>query len=247
MKGNKWIDDNGNGKVYFTHAMMSGSGGCFGYSLLGVITLNEALDIHTYTREFDECYVVFTDPTFKDRLITINGDYGNDTIFDARVDKLEILKPEDGCVKKLITMSLMPMEYDNKDRHVIITRGVSGAGKSTFCDLIAHPRAVCCADDYFMETGEYVFIPDKISHAHGHCRKQFDEALEDPKIKNIIIANTNCQERDFQYYVDKAEESGIMTTFVVLENRHGGENVHSVPVHVLERQENNLRNSLKLR
>ena len=139
------------------------------------------------------------------------------------------------------------MEFENKDRNLIVLRGVSGSGKNFFANLIEGPKKVCCADDYFMFEGEYLFDASKLANAHRYSMIVFNEALANPKIKNIVVANTNIKSSDWKFYVDKAEEVGIKVSFAVIENRHGGENQHGVPPHVLNRHEQGIKNNLKLR
>lgn len=129
----------------------------------------------------------------------------------------------------------------------IILRGCSGSGKTTFCDLIAYPKVVCCADDYFYDTeGNYNWNASEIGNAHSYCRERFDVALDD-EIANIILDNTNTKESDWKYYVDEATKAGYRITFVVLENRHGNKDLHNLPEQTLQRQENAIKGNLKLR
>ena len=88
-----------------------------------------------------------------------------------------------------------------KQRNLIILRGVSGSGKSTFCDLIQDPKMICCADDYFTDSdGNYNWNAASIGLAHKFCRDKFDRALNDDFIENIIIANTNTKPSDWKYF-----------------------------------------------
>ena len=130
---------------------------------------------------------------------------------------------------------------------VIILRGTSGCGKSTFANLIAEPKIICTADDYFCDDqGNYNFDATKLGHAHNACAKKFDAALYNATITNIVVANTNCKPSDYNYYVDAAKKAGANVTFVILEKRHDNDNVHGVPNFVLERQADNLRKDIKL-
>jgi uridine kinase len=135
----------------------------------------------------------------------------------------------------------------NQDKTVIIVRGVSGAGKTTFTNTIAEPKVVCTADDYFEQDGQYNFNPTKLGEAHKQSMNKFTQALLNPAVKNIVIANTNTKPSDYKYYVDKANEVGAKVIYVVLEKRHDNPNVHNVGEDILKRQEDNLRKDLKLR
>jgi predicted kinase len=136
------------------------------------------------------------------------------------------------------------------EKNVIILRGVSGSGKTTFASMLARHNSgavVVTADDYFTDSdGVYNFDASKLGAAHSQCYNRFNDALYNPAVNTVIVANTNTSPRDFKNYVDAAESYGATVTYVVLENRHGNTDVHSVPDAVKERQCNNLKNSLCL-
>ena len=133
-------------------------------------------------------------------------------------------------------------------KNVIILRGVSGSGKSTFASMLARHNSgavVVTADDYFTDSwGLYKFDASKLGAAHAHCFKRFQNALFNCDVNTVIVANTNTSPKDFKNYVDVAEAYGAYVTYVVLENRHGNNDVHNVPSEVKERQRNTLKNSL---
>lgn len=131
---------------------------------------------------------------------------------------------------------------------LILLRAVSGAGKSTFANIIAPGSAICCADDFFTdENGNYNFDPSKLGAAHKSCQEKFLKLCDDPSTHTIVVANTNTKESDFNFYLREGEKRNMMIFSLVLENRHGGQNVHNVPEEVLSRQEQNIKNTLKLR
>lgn len=132
-------------------------------------------------------------------------------------------------------------------KNIIILRSVSGAGKSSFAQLIAEPKIVCTADDFFYKDGIYQFDATKLGHAHNACQDKFIQALDNSVVENIVIANTNAKNSDYKFYVDEAKKRGIRVTFVVLEKRHNNDNVHMVPDVAIERQYNNLMADLKLK
>lgn len=132
---------------------------------------------------------------------------------------------------------------------VIILRACSGAGKSTFAEFFksTHKNAttICCADNYFMQDGEYQFDAKKLGAAHSFCKKTFLSALEQ-NIPTVIVANTNTKTQDFLYYIDLANEFGYLVFSLVVENRHENKNIHNVPFEVLNKQKENIINSLRL-
>jgi hypothetical protein len=56
--------------------------------------------------------------------------------------------------------------------------------------------------------------------------------------EKIAVSNTSTQEWEMQVYFDLAAEYGYQVTSIVVENRHGGENVHGVPADKLEQMKN---------
>jgi uridine kinase len=131
---------------------------------------------------------------------------------------------------------------------VILLRSVSGAGKSTLANLLAsNERWVSvCADDYFTDiNGNYNFDASKLGEAHRLCQENFMYWLNNAVV-GIVVANTNTKERDFSFYENAAKEAGAMFISLVVENRHGNKDIHSVGDLIRKRQEDNLRNSLKL-
>jgi predicted kinase len=136
---------------------------------------------------------------------------------------------------------------NDSDRFVIIIRGTSGSGKTTFANLFAEPKVICTADDFFYDQkGKYNFDASKLGDAHKSCQNKFECALQDKTVKLIIVANTNVRPSDYQYYVEKANEYNVKYISVILEKRHDNVNVHNVPSHVLQRQHDALKNDLKL-
>ena len=138
------------------------------------------------------------------------------------------------------------MIWDMSEKNVIILRGVSGSGKSSFAKLISN-AVVCTADDYFMdENGNYNFDPTKIGKAHEECQKKFLDAFKNPDVINVVVANTNTKPSDYKFYEDVAKTAGIKVFYVVVEKRHNKNNIHSVPDFVLSRQHTNLVADLNL-
>ena len=51
----------------------------------------------------------------------------------------------------------------------------------------------------------------------------------------IVVSNTFTQEWEMQSYMDLAKKYGYRVTTLIIENRHGGSNIHNVPEETLDR------------
>lgn len=142
------------------------------------------------------------------------------------------------------------MEYEeyiqNKmKKSLILLRGLPGAGKNTLAEAITDKENICCADDFFMDKGEYKFDATKLGAAHDYCQTKcrLRMAVGAPL---IIVANTLTSEREMKPYEDLARQFGYMVHSVILENRHDGQNSHNVPEASLEKMRNRLSTNIKL-
>jgi len=122
------------------------------------------------------------------------------------------------------------------EKILYIVRGIPGSGKSTFAKTLGGQHYE--ADMYFIsEDGEYQFDFSKIKDAHQWCQGmvQSDMILEYPK---IVVSNTSTQEWEMVPYFVLAEKYGYDVFTVIVENRHGGVNQHSVPEDKVELMKN---------
>jgi predicted kinase len=126
-------------------------------------------------------------------------------------------------------------------KKLYIVRGVPGSGKSTFAlNLVGSDFLVCEADKYFMVDGEYKFDGSKLKKAHESCRNLVETYMKDSLVndqfyREIAVSNTFTQEWEMQPYFDLAKQYGYMVFSIIVENRHGGENQHGVPVEAIQR------------
>jgi predicted kinase len=118
------------------------------------------------------------------------------------------------------------------NRNLIVLRGISGSGKSTVAKLFNAP--VCCADDFMMVNGEYVFHASKLGYAHDMCKKKCKDLME-LGIAKIVIANTNTTKAEMAPYAQLAKEHGYDVHYLIVENRRGGQNIHNVPQESLDK------------
>ena len=120
-------------------------------------------------------------------------------------------------------------------RLLILLRGVPGAGKSTFAQHMWSDGVIFEADKFFEGPYGYFFIPEKLKEAHEWCRSQVQAAMEQNHLPagqpypEIIVSTTFTQEWEMQAYLDLAAQFQYHVVSLIVENRHGGKNVHEVP------------------
>ena len=149
-------------------------------------------------------------------------------------------------------------------QELILVRGISGSGKSTFAELV-HKLArnlndhtdelehiIVSADDYFTDTnGNYDFNPADLPKAHYYCQNIVYMAMKQAKIDEergigsiILVHNTFTQDWEMKPYFNLAKEHGFKVTTIIVENRHESNSIHNVPKDVINRQK--IRFDIKL-
>jgi predicted kinase len=126
---------------------------------------------------------------------------------------------------------------------LILLRGLPGSGKSTLAKIILQLRStdepeVLSADDFFEDKeGDYNFDSTKLKEAHNYCQFRCSERMRQQKAR-IVVANTFTQEWEMDEYFKMAERYNYRVHTVIVENRHGNENVHGVPEDKLQQMKN---------
>lgn len=127
---------------------------------------------------------------------------------------------------------------------LFLVRGLPGSGKSTFATHIWNEYAVCEADKFFYDKeGNYNFDPTKLKDAHAWCRQEVETRMIDHQnneqyYPEIAVSNTFTQEWEMEEYFKLAEKYNYKVVSLIVENRHGGKNVHGVPDDKLEIMKN---------
>jgi len=127
------------------------------------------------------------------------------------------------------------------NKSLILLRGVSGSGKTTLathlCDAIdATSSATSPADDFRVdENGNYHFDASKLKDDHERCQDQTGRLMS-LGIETSIVHNTFTKEWEMEAYFQMAKEFGYRVYSLIVENRHGGDNVHGVPDDKVEQQ-----------
>jgi len=121
-------------------------------------------------------------------------------------------------------------------KELILVRGIPGSGKSTFAKVLGGIHIE--ADQYFMEGEHYKFDATKLPLAHTYCKTQCEAWMKtDGKqvnVDRIVVSNTFTQQWEMDAYFELANKYGYTIYTIILENRHGGVNVHGVPGDKLE-------------
>jgi adenylate kinase family enzyme len=117
-----------------------------------------------------------------------------------------------------------------------ILRGLPGSGKSTLARAMVNSFSICEADQFFVnkETCKYEFNPDEIKIAHQWCKDEVEIRMKDNQVNEqyypeIVVSNTFTQEWEMDWYFKIAEKYDYKVFSIIVENRHGGKNVHGVP------------------
>lgn len=119
-------------------------------------------------------------------------------------------------------------------KQMFIIRGIPGSGKSTFAAKLAallHCEQIE-ADQYFMHNGVYVFDESK---RHDAWRWVRSRTLYELKQGNdVVLSEVFAKEKSMKPFRKLAEEYGYQVTYLIVENRHAGVDVHDVPHDVLK-------------
>lgn len=121
---------------------------------------------------------------------------------------------------------------DCATNRVLILRGISGSGKSTYIRDHLPGAYVCSADDFFIDSaGDYKFNPHKLGEAHRWCYSKFLTALSDWR-ETVVVDNTNTQLFEFYGYVQLAWAYGYLVQVVRMDTPvavAAARNLHGVP------------------
>jgi predicted kinase len=127
-------------------------------------------------------------------------------------------------------------------KNLYLLRGLPGSGKSTLAREIGDGFVE--ADMFFTSDGEYKFDGSKIKDAHAWCKSTVREWMEinsntwGIEYANIAVSNTFTQEWEMEDYYQLAKEYGYKVFSMIVENRHGGVNIHECPEEKIEQMRN---------
>lgn len=83
----------------------------------------------------------------------------------------------------------------------------------------------------YTDEGEYLWTESRMAYAYRQCLRDTEAKMG--VAESIVVSNVFPTKRSMKNYVKLAEEYGYGVTYIVVENRRGGQNVHNVPDDVL--------------
>jgi predicted kinase len=126
---------------------------------------------------------------------------------------------------------------------VIIMRGVSGSGKTTYVREHYPGATVVSADDYFTKDGAYCFNPAALDEAHADCFRRFIYALENGA-PTVVVDNTNATAAQVSPYALGARAFGYEVRIITLQvhpETAFERNVHGAPLSIIRKQATELQ------
>lgn len=120
-------------------------------------------------------------------------------------------------------------------KNMYLIRGLPGSGKSTFAETIADALdAQHFEHDRYLYTdeGEYLWTPARMAYAYRQCLRDTEDAMSSDF--NVVVSNVFPTGKSMKNYRKLAEKYGYRVTYIVVENRRGGVNIHDVPQEALD-------------
>lgn len=140
---------------------------------------------------------------------------------------------------------------NEEEKEVVIIRGCSGSGKSTYIEQNYSGAIVCSADDFFEDRAimndtsyEEEFQPWLLSRAHQFCWGAFIHAVAVMGEELVAVDNTNICWWEFENYEKLAKALGYKVTIVNMPMNEPAEvyhkrNKHGVPLEAIQRMIDN--------
>jgi len=123
------------------------------------------------------------------------------------------------------------------NQHIILLRGLPGAGKTTFAKLISENNTYpfFSVDDYFTdENGNYKFDFSENYKAYAACISNTEEAIKSGYTK-VIIHNTFTLDWELEPYFKLCKKYNCSLFVLTVENFHNGINNHDITAEQVQR------------
>lgn len=116
-------------------------------------------------------------------------------------------------------------------KRVIILRGISGSGKTTYRHKKFPDAPYVSSDDFFINRyGIYEYDRGKLGKAHNYCLREFIEWITEGNPDVLVVDNTNTRVAEIAPYYAVAECYGYKPEVLTLiahpdiaheQNKHG--------------------------
>ena len=118
----------------------------------------------------------------------------------------------------------------NSNQHLILLRGLPGAGKTAFAKLIYENNTYpfFSVDDYFTAVDGYYKFEYKDNHiAYAQCLSNTEQAIING-LSKVIVHNTFTMDWELEPYFKIAKKYDCNLFVLTVENYHRGTNTHEV-------------------
>ncbi|MCX6744743.1 MAG: AAA family ATPase [Candidatus Parcubacteria bacterium] len=134
------------------------------------------------------------------------------------------------------------------EKQIIIMRGLSGSGKSTYHKKYYPEAVVCSADEFFITPtdGEYKHDPAMIGQAHQQCFAKFLNAVAEGQ-PVIVVDNTNIQRWEVSPYYMTGMVFGYQVLIVTIDctpQTATQRGIHGTPIERNQQYYQNFESSL---
>lgn len=140
--------------------------------------------------------------------------------------------------------------------HLILIRGIPGAGKTTFAETII--QALDSESQIYASRlgewehfendmwqvdgqGKYDWQADRVPYACAACFRAAKSAIRDGR--NVIVSNTFTKHSDYREYLQLAKDYDCKLTVLTVEGDHGS--IHSIPEDKMDYFRQRMKNPFK--
>lgn len=119
--------------------------------------------------------------------------------------------------------------------NLYLIRGLPGSGKSTFaqelacgldCNHFEHDKYL------YTDEGEYLWTEGRMAYAYRQCLRDTEATMAEGE--PVVVSNVFPTAKSLKNYRKLAEKYSYRVTYIVVENRRGGTNIHDVPQEALD-------------
>ncbi|CAG0969876.1 MAG: AAA family ATPase [Bacteroidetes bacterium] len=118
-----------------------------------------------------------------------------------------------------------------EQKHLIILRGLPGAGKTTLAHVLSEngKYPVFSIDDFFTDaqTGKYAFVFSENHIAYQQCLQYCEKAMKE-NVSKIILHNVFSMQWEMEPYFKLAKQYNYTLHVATVEKHHTRTNTHNI-------------------